>query len=590
MSTAQGKEKKKPFDIAQLTRLFSYARPYRKTLALSIILSIILAGMAPVRPYLIQLSVDKYIHAKWLNGLILISAIQLGVLLLESGLRFWFMYRINWLGQSVVNDLRKQVFHKILFQNIRYYDTTPIGTLTTRTINDIEAVNDVFSEGIISIVADVLTIIAIIIVMLVTDWRLTLICLTTFPALIVATYFFKESVNKSFHRVRNAVAALNAFVQEHITGMYIVQAFAAERRERDKFAGINKEHRDANVKAIFAYSVFFPIVEIILAISMGLLVWWGAKQILNYEVTPGIIVAFIMYLNLLFRPLRMLADKFNVLQMGLVAGQRVFTVLDSDDFQHTNGTYAPEKVRGEVAFQDVHFAYKEGIPVLKGVSFTLPAGQTMAVVGHTGAGKTSIISILNRLYEIQEGEILIDGHPLKDYDIYTLRKHIGIVLQDVFLFSGTIAENITLRNEAIPPEKVTEVCRMLGLDEFINRLPGGYHYNVMERGNTLSQGQRQLISFARALLYNPSILILDEATSSVDSESEQLIQHAIDTLIKGRTSIVIAHRLSTIRKADQILVMQKGLVLERGNHMSLMQDKGAYYDLYTAVERAKEEA
>lgn len=580
----------KKFDLSLLRRLFSYAAPYRRTLALSVTLCIILAAMAPARPYLIQVAVDKYITHPDSEELIWISAVQLGALLLETGLRFWFLYRINWLGQSVVNDLRKKVFNKILFQNISYYDTTPIGTLTTRTINDIEAVNDVFSEGIISIVADILTIVAIIGVMLVTDWRLTLICLTTFPALIVATYFFKESVNKSFHRVRNAVAALNAFVQEHITGMYIVQAFAAERREKGKFALINKEHRNANISAIFAYSVFFPVVEIILAISMGLLVWWGARQMLHKEVTPGIIVSFIMYLNLLFRPLRMLADKFNVLQMGMVAGQRVFTVLDSEEFLHTNGTYAPQQVQGRVAFKDVHFAYKPGTPVLKGVSFELPAGATMAVVGHTGAGKTSIISILNRLYEIQDGSIFIDGRDLKEYDVYALRRYIGIVLQDVFLFSGTVAENITLRNEAIPLEKVEEVCRMLGLHDFILQLPGGYHYNVMERGNTLSQGQRQLISFARALLYNPSILILDEATSSVDSESEQLIQHAIDTLIKGRTSIVIAHRLSTIRKADEILVLEKGQVLERGNHTSLIRQKGAYYDLYTAVERAKEEA
>ncbi len=523
-----------------------------------------------------------------LTGLIYVSAAQFGILLLESGLRFWFLYRINWLGQSVINDLRKSVFQKILFQNVGYFDTTPIGTLTTRTVNDIEAVNDVFSEGIISIVADVLTIIAIITVMLITDWRLTLVCLATFPGLIIATYFFKESVNKSFHSVRNAVAALNAFVQEHITGMYIVQAFAAEEREMGKFGAINKEHRDANIRAIFAYSVFFPIVEIILAMSMGLLVWWGAKQMLSYEVTPGIVVAFIMYLNLLFRPLRMLADKFNVLQMGLIAGERIFTVLDSEEFQAENGSLAPAKIRGEVDFKDVHFSYKPGTPVLKGVSFHLPAGQTMAVVGHTGAGKTSIISILNRLYEISSGAILIDGRDLKDYNIYALRSHIGIVLQDVFLFSGTVAENITLRNESISLEKVEEVCKLLGLHDFILRLPEGYHYNVMERGNTLSQGQRQLISFARALLYNPSILILDEATSSVDSESEQLIQRAIDMLIKGRTSIVIAHRLSTIRRADQILVLDAGQVLERGNHRELIAAEGAYHKLYTAVEKSRE--
>lgn len=572
-----------------LKRLFAFTHPYRSTLWFSVVMAFILAFLAPLRPYLIQVSVDTYIHGRLLEGLIWISLIQFGVLLLESGLRFWFLYRINWLGQTVVNDMRRSVFRKIIYQNIGYYDRTPIGTLTTRTINDLESVNDVFAEGLISIIADILTIIAIIIVMLITDWRLTLICLIPFPVLILATYWFKESVNKSFHRVRNAVAALNAFVQEHITGMYLVQAFAAEEREMGKFKEINKEHRNANIRAIFAYSVFFPVVEIILAVSMGLLVWWGAAQLLHYEVTPGVIIAFVMYLNLLFRPLRMLADKFNVLQMGMVAGERIFTVLDSEEHLHNNGSYQPEQVKGHLVFDDVHFHYKSGVPVLKGVSFDLEAGQTMAVVGHTGAGKTSIISILNRLYEIEKGRILIDGKDLRDYDIYALRRHIGIVLQDVFLFSGTIADNITLRNPAIPLTRVEEVCRMLGLHEFIMQLPGNYGFDVMERGNTLSQGQRQLLSFARALLYDPSILILDEATSSVDSESEQLIQHAIDTLIRGRTSIVIAHRLSTIRKAEQIIVMDKGQILERGNHESLIQARGAYYKLYTAVEKKKEE-
>ncbi len=582
--------KKKLFKMQLLRRLFAFAQPYRGTLVFAVIMSVILAILSPLRPLLIQQSVDKFIEKHLWEGLVVISLVQLGILLLESGLRFWFLYRINWLGQTVVNDMRKQVFRKILFQDIAYYDRTPIGTLTTRTINDIEAVNDVFSEGIISIVADVLTIISIIIVMLLTDWRLTLVCLAPFPVLIVATYFFKESVNKSFQRVRNAVAQLNAFVQEHITGMYLVQAFVAEDREMKKFKRINKEHRDANIKGIFAYSVFFPVVEIILAMSMGLLVWWGAHRLLHYQVTAGVVIAFVMYLNLLFRPLRMLADKFNVLQMGMVAGERIFTVLDSEEYLENNGTHTAEQLEGHVQFEDVHFSYKEGVPVLKGISFDLPAGKTMAVVGHTGAGKTSIISILNRLYEIESGRILIDGRDIRDYNIYSLREHIGIVLQDVFLFSGTVYDNITLRNSAIPLVKVEEVCQLLGLHQFILQLPGGYDFNVMERGNTMSQGQRQLISFARALLYDPSILILDEATSSVDSESEQLIQHAIDTLIKGRTSIVIAHRLSTIRKADQIIVMEKGHIVERGNHNSLIADQGAYYKLYTAVEKEKEMA
>jgi ATP-binding cassette subfamily B protein len=358
----------------------------------------------------------------------------------------------------------------------------------------------------------------------------------------------------------------------------------------DRFKTINKQHRDANIRAIFAYSVFFPIVEIILALSTGLLVWWGARQMLHYEVTPGVIVAFILYLNLLFRPLRMLADKFNVLQMGLVAGERIFSVLDSEEHLQNNGNYVPKTIKGEVQFKDVHFSYKPGVPVLRGVSFSIPAGETMAIVGHTGAGKTSIISILNRLYEIESGSILIDNHDIRDFEVHALRSNIGIVLQDVFLFSGTVYENITLRNESIPLEQVEEVCKMLGLHHFIMKLPEGYNYNVMERGATLSQGQRQLISFARALLYNPRILILDEATSSVDSESEQLIQHAIDTLIQGRTSIVIAHRLSTIRKANEILVLDKGEVIERGTHADLIAHEGAYHKLYTAVSAEVEEA
>lgn len=584
---AKDKNDKKVLDIKLLARIFSFTRPYKSTLYLTVFLSISIAALSPLRPYLIQLSVDKYINQHLLEGLIWVCVIQLGVLLIESLFRFVFMYRINWLGQTVVNDMRKTVFKKILNQNIAYYDRTPIGTLTTRTINDIEAVNEVFGQGVISIVADVLTIIAIIIVMLITDWKLTLISLATFPVMILATYYFKESVKKSFQRVRNAVAQLNSFAQEHIVGMYIVQAFAAEKTEQDKFQKINKEHRSANISAIFAYSVFFPVVEIILAVSLGLLVWWGAIRMLHYDVTPGIVIAFVMYLNLLFRPLRMLADKFNVLQMGMVAAERVFTVLDSEENLRKNGDHKPEEIKGAISFQDVHFSYKIGTPVLKGISFDLQAGHTLAVVGHTGAGKSSIINVLNRQYEIQEGKILVDGVDIRDYDIDTLRGHIGIVLQDVFLFSGTVFDNITLRNEKITLEEVQRVTKILGIHDFIMTLPGDYYFDVMERGNSLSQGQRQLISFARALLYNPSILILDEATSSVDSESEQLIQHAIDTLIKGRTSIVIAHRLSTIRKADDIIVMDKGQIIEQGNHDKLIAEQGEYYKLYTAVERQK---
>jgi ATP-binding cassette subfamily B protein len=581
---------KKPFSLKTLIRIFSYTATYRRTMILVIFLSVLLALLAPLRPYLIQQSVDRYIEHQWLQGLIYISLVQLGVLLVETLLRFIFSYRISWMGQHVVSDIRKVVFGKILNQDIAYFDKTAVGTLTTRSINDIEAVNDVFSEGIISIVADVLTIIAVITTMMLSDWRLGLVCLSTLPAIMLATWWFKEAVNKSFQRVRNAVAALNAFAQEHIAGMYIVQAFAAEEREATKFDTINREHRDANIRSIFAYSVFFPIVEIILAVSMGLLVWWGAKRMLSYDVTPGVIIAFVMYLNLLFRPLRMMADKFNVLQMGMIAAERIFVVVDTEHSVQNSGTFVPEHLDGFIEFDNVHFEYKEGVPVLRGISFQIPAGSTTAIVGHTGAGKTSIISILNRLYEIKSGTISIDGRSIREYDLYVLRRRIGVVLQDVFLFSGTIYENISMRDESVSLAQVTAVCRLLGIHEFIMRLPGDYQFNVRERGNTLSQGQRQLISFARALLFDPAILILDEATSSIDSESEILVQRAIQTLIKGRTSIVIAHRLSTIRNADQILVMDKGLILEKGSHHTLMQEQGAYYQLYTAVERGMAEA
>lgn len=577
-------------DLRLLGRILRFARPYKGTLFLAVFLSVTLAAISPLRPYLIQVSVDVYIFRGLWTGLIWICVLQLLVLIVESGLRFWFLYRMNWLGQTVVDDMRRKVFEKVIHQNTGYFDRTPIGTLTTRTINDMEAVKDMFSEGIISIVADVLTIIAIMAFMFYTDWRLTLICLSTFPLLLLATYIFKESVRKSFQRVRQAVAHLNAFAQEHIGGMYLVQVFNAQAREMKKFERINREHRNANIKAIFAYSVFFPVVEIILATSLGLLIWWGAGRIVDHEVTVGVLIAFVLYLNLLFRPLRMLADKFNVLQMGMIAGERVLSVLDSKEYMADTSGLKVDRLQGEIAFDEVVFQYAPGRPVLRKVSFQLPARQTLAVVGPTGAGKSSLINIINRLYEVSEGVVRIDGRDIKDYDLYNLRSHIGIVLQDVFLFSGSIVDNITLKNPDISIERVIEVCQTMGIHEFIMRLPGGYDFKVMERGASLSHGQRQLISFARALLYDPSILILDEATASIDSESEILIQKAIDTLISGRTSIVIAHRLSTIRKADQILVMDRGEIVERGSHASLIRQKGKYYDLYTAVEKQREES
>jgi ATP-binding cassette subfamily B protein len=545
----------------------------------------VLAVLAPVRPLLVQHTINNIIAKGLVNALVWITVIQIGILIVETLLRFVFSFITTWLGQTVVKDLRVEVFGKIIRLNLSQFDKTPIGTLTTRTINDIESINDIFSEGLIPLVADFLSIIAILIAMFWTNWQLTLVCLIPFPILMVATYFFKESVNKSFIRVRNAVAALNAFVQEHITGMAIVQSFAVEDKEAEKFREINKEHRNANVNAIFAYSVFFPIVEIILATSMGFLVWYAGVQVMNLSNEEGVkiagqIVSFIIMLNLLFRPLRVIADKFNVLQMGMVASERVFKVLDNPDFTEDKGSYRPARINGDLQFRQVSFGYDEKRDVLRDISFHIRQGETLAIVGHTGSGKTSIISLINRLYQVKKGEILIDGVDINAYALDALRSGIGVVLQDVFLFSGSIMDNVTLRNPDIPKEEVVRAAKMIGMHDFIMRLPGGYDYNVMERGGTLSMGQRQLLSFIRALLYNPSILILDEATSSVDTESELLIQGAIDKLITGRTSIIIAHRLSTIRKADMIMVLDKGEIREMGNHDDLLAQNGHYAGLH----------
>ena len=583
---AEASAKKKIFYFALLRRVFQIAAPYKKKIYLSIFLAILLAIFAPIRPYLIQLTVNKYIKNGLLQMIVNITIIQIVLLLIETGIRFYFSFITAWLGQSVVKDLRVKVYNKILGLNLSQFDKTPIGTLTTRTINDIESINDIFSDGLIPIIADILSILSIVIVMFVVDWRLALISLSPFPFIIVATYFFKESVNKSFIMVRNAVAALNAFVQEHLTGIAIVQAFAAEEREFTKFKKINREHRNANIRAIFAYSVFFPVVEIILAVSTGLLVWWAATQAMNLSpdkaiTLSGKIMSFILFLNLLFRPLRVIADKFNVLQMGMVASERVFRVLDNQDYIKSQGNYEPAEMNGKVDFEKVWFSYVDDKYVLKNIDFTIQPGETVALVGHTGSGKTSIISLLNRLYAIQRGAIKIDDVNINDYSVEALRSKIGIVLQDVFLFSGSVMDNITLRNKAIPYQKVEEAARLIGVHDFIMQLPGGYDYNVMERGSTLSMGQRQLISFIRALLYEPSILVLDEATSSIDTESEQLIQHAIDTLITGRTAIVIAHRLSTIRKADKIIVLDKGEIKEMGTHEELLNLGGFYAKLHS---------
>ncbi|WP_127129335.1 ABC transporter ATP-binding protein [Pseudoflavitalea rhizosphaerae] len=591
---SEGKEKK-IFNFGLLRRVFQFAAPYKRRFYISLGLAILLAVLSPIRPYLIQLTINDYVKdgaaaalvdkIRFIDIVIWVTVIQIGLLLIESAFRFWFSFLTAWLGQSVVKDLRVKVYRKILGLNLSQFDKTPIGTLTTRTINDIEAINDIFADGLIPIIADLLSIIAILLFMFLSDWQLTLVSLAPFPILIAATYVFKESVNKSFIRVRNAVAALNAFVQEHITGMPVVQAFAAEDREFNKFKKINREHRNANIKAIFAYSVFFPVVEIVLAVGTSLLVWWAATHAMQLEGKSaedliGKMISFYLCLNLLFRPLRVIADKFNVLQMGMVASERVFKVLDNEDYVKKDGQFSPEQVKGKIEFDHVSFAYVDDRYVLKDVNFKAQPGETIAIVGHTGSGKTTIISLINRLYHIQKGAIRVDDVDIEEFRLDALRKNVGVVLQDVFLFSGSVLDNITLRNPAIPRERVVEAAKLIGMHDFIMQLPGGYDYNVMERGSTLSLGQRQLLSFIRALLYNPSILILDEATSSVDTESELLIQEAIEKLIAGRTSIVIAHRLSTIRKATQIIVLDKGEVKEAGNHEELMKLQGFYYKLH----------
>jgi ATP-binding cassette subfamily B protein len=587
---------KKVFSFQLLVRVFKFVKPYRMLFYGSVLFAIVMAVFAPIRPYLIQLTVDmatgKTVHIPgWLKlfiakqnfsdaskFIIAVTLFQVVFLFVETTIRFFFSFMTAALGQRVVKDLRIAVYEKIVGLNLRQFDTTPIGTLTTRTIDDIERINDIFSDGLIPIIADLLTIIFTLATMFWINWQLTLVSLAPFPIMIIATYFFKESVNKSFVEVRNAVASLNAFIQEHLSGMAVVQAFAAEGRELNKFKKINAEHRLANIKAIFAYSVFFPIVEVVLAISTGLLVWFIAGNALD----AGLLMSFILYLNQLFRPLRVIADKFNVLQMGMVAAERVFKVMDNPDEMPPDSPDCTDAgiLKGNIEFKDVWFAYKEDQYVLKGINFSIGAGQTVALVGHTGSGKTSIISLLNRLYTTQKGLLLLDQKPITAYTLESLRRNIGVVLQDVFLFSGSILDNITLRNPAITEEEVVKAAKMMGLHDFIMQLPGGYQYLVMERGATLSLGQRQLISFIRALLYNPSVLVLDEATSSVDSETELLIEKATETLITGRTSIVIAHRLSTIRKADLIIVLDKGEVKEAGNHESLLQKNGFYARLY----------
>ena len=634
---------KKKFDLDTFVRIVALAKPHKWVFFTAISLSITIALISPVRPFLINVMVNDFISSSVvkltdtsselnidkiegrltdldvnvmqddqgaflikginesqkgevlsslegleyefvngdLDGLMNMALVFIGVILLTVLIRYLFIYRTALIGQLVIKDLRVKVFEHITNLRLRYFDQTPIGKLTTRTTNDIEAINTSFTNGLVTMIADILTIFSVIGIMLFTSWRLTLLSLGTLPLLMFATYIFKEKVKSAFQVVRTQVSTMNAFLQERITGMRIIQIFNAEKSEMDKFKKINRKYTQANLDAILYYAIFFPVVEIINYLTLALMVWIGSKWFLNDQVSLGAMIAFPIYISMMFRPVRMLADKFNTLQMGMVAAERVFKVLDTNDVIPDNGYLEPTKLKGSLEFQNVNFAYDDENRVIKNLNFKLEPGETLAIVGSTGSGKTTIINILNRFYDIQDGKILIDGENISKYKLKDLRSRMSMVLQDVFLFTGTIMENITLKDDKFTEAEVIEAAKIIGAHEFFEKLPEGYDFMVMERGANLSMGQRQLISFVRALLYDPDILILDEATSSIDTETESIIQYAIEKLIEKRTSIIIAHRLSTIKHAHKILVMEHGEKLEMGSHAELLQNEhGKYRELY----------
>lgn len=563
-------------DMKVLRQLYTFVKPYQTQFYFLVFLTIALAILAPTRPYYIQVAIDDFVAVGDVAGLVRIIYILVGLMVVQAVAQWAHTYYSGWIGQVIIKDIRTRLYKHLLKLRLKFFDNTPIGRLVTRNVSDIETLADVFSEGLAAIIGDLLQIITILGVMFYIDWKLTLVSLSTLPLLIISTYVFKEKIKVTFNDVRNAVSNLNSFLQEHITGMNIVQIFNREKREYEKFKEINREHRAAHIRSVLYYSVYFPVAEIIQAIGIGLVVWYGAVGVLGLELQIGVLISFIMYLQLFFRPIRMIADRFNTLQMGVVSSSRIFKLLASTEHIANEGSFKPEKIQGNLRLEHVWFAYNDEEYVLKDISFEVKKGQTIALVGATGAGKSSIINLISRFYEINKGHIYVDGTEIREYELGTLRKHIGVVLQDVFLFSNSIYHNITLGNPTITKEQVMEAAELVGAWKFIERLPGGLDYNVMERGSTLSVGQRQLISFVRAMVYNPEILILDEATSSVDTETEELIQESIEKMMNGRTSIVIAHRLSTIQKADQILVLHKGEIVETGTHESLLE-KGGYY-------------
>jgi ATP-binding cassette, subfamily B, multidrug efflux pump len=570
-------------DWSVLKRLMNFVTPYRKSFYGLILLTVVLGMLTPVRPFLIQYTIDNDVAVGDYEGMVVVMALLLGLLVVHSIAQYAHTYVSGWLGQQVIRDIRTKLYQHIVNLRLKFFDKTPIGRLVTRTISDVETLNDVFSEGLAAMAGDLLQIVFILGFMFYQDWRLALLSLSTIPLLLISTYIFKEKIKVTFNDVRNAVANLNTFVQEHITGMNIVQIFASEKTEFEKFKSINEEHRHANLRSVLYYSVYFPVAEIIAAAGIGLLVWYGAKGVIHMEetgITIGKLVAFIMYIQMFFRPIRMIADRFNTLQMGIVSTARIMNLLDNEEHVQANGAYKPDHMKGAIEFRNVWFAYNEDQYVLKDINIDIREGETVAFVGATGAGKSSIINLLNRFYEINKGYILVDGVDIREYELGPLRKNIGVVLQDVFLFSDTIFNNITLGNPDVTEEMVWHAADLVGARKFIDRLPGKLSYNVMERGATLSVGQRQLISFIRAMVYNPKILILDEATSSVDSETEEMIQQAIEKMMSGRTSVVIAHRLSTIQKADKIIVLDHGEIKEVGRHEDLLLRDGFYAHLH----------
>ena len=570
-------------DTDVLKRLYKFVKPYQNRFYFLVFLTLLLAILAPTRPYVIQLAIDNSVAEKDFQGLFNMTLILVGLLVLQAIVQYGHTFLSGWLGQFIIRDIRIKLYKHLLSLRLKFFDKTPIGRLVTRNVSDVETLSDVFSQGLAAMIGDILQILFILGMMFAMSWKLTLVSLATLPLLFLSTYIFKEKVKVAFNEVRNAVSNLNSFVQEHVTGMAIVQIFTAEKRAYEAFKKINNEHRKSNIRSVLYYSIYFPVAEVIQATGVGLLVWYGAKGVINElesGISLGMLIAFILYIQMFFRPIRLIADRFNTLQMGIVSSSRILNLLENTEHIPNNGSYQPETIRGEISFRNVAFAYNEEEVVLKNISFEVKQGEAVALVGATGAGKSSVINLLSRFYDIQKGQILIDQEDIKNYDLFALRRNIGVVLQDVFLFSDTILYNITLGNPDISLQQVKQAAELVGARKFIERLPGGYDYNVMERGATLSVGQRQLISFVRAMVYNPKIIVLDEATSSVDTETEELIQSAIEKMMKGRTSIIIAHRLSTIQEADKIIVLDKGEIKESGTHIELLAKNGYYTQLH----------